>query len=86
MLQFKFMKVQVEGNPNLYRDLETGAIINCSDIEFNSYLQSKKRKIQEIEEISTLKTQVSEIDNLKNEINEIKDMMKLILSKLDSES
>lgn len=78
------MKIQVEGNPHLYRDLETGAIINCSDIEFNSYLQNKKRKLQEIEEINNLKNQVNEIDQLKSDVDEIKSMMKLILSKLDS--
>jgi CRISPR/Cas system CMR-associated protein Cmr5 small subunit len=80
------MKIQVEGNPHLYRDLESGAIVNCSDIEFNSYIESKKRKIEEINQINHLKNQVDQIDNLKNEISEIKDMMHLILSKLDSNS
>ena len=80
------MKIQVEGNPHLYRDSETGAIINCSDIELNSYLESKKRKIKEIEEIGKLKDQVNEIDKIKNDVSELKDMMKLILSKLDSNS
>lgn len=80
------MKVQVEGNPHLYRDVESGAILNCSDIEFNSYLQSKNNKLQEKKEIENLKLQVSEIENLKNDVDEIKDMMKLILSKLDSNS
>lgn len=80
------MKVQVEGNPHLYRDVESGAILNCSDIEFNSYLQSKNSKLQEKKEIENLKLQVSEIENLKNDVDEIKDMMKLILSKLDSNS
>lgn len=68
------MKIPVEGNPNLYRDSESGAIINCSDTEFNSYLKSRELKLKEKQEI----------DSLKNEVNEIKDMMKLILQKLDN--
>lgn len=47
------MKIQVEGNPHLYRDLETGAIINCSDIEFNSYLQNKKENYKKLKKLIT---------------------------------
>ena len=70
------MKLQVEGNPGLYRDSESGAIINYSDSELQSYLELKKKKLAEQEEIQRLKSDVSEI----------KDMMKIILSKLDSSS
>lgn len=68
------MKIPVEGNPNLYRDAESGAIINCSEIEFNSYLKSKNLKLKEKQEI----------EKLKSEVTEIKDTMNLILQKLDS--
>lgn len=70
------MKLQVEGNPGLFRDSESGAIINSSDSELQSYLELKKKKLAEQEEIQRLKSDVSEI----------KDMMKIILSKLDSSS
>lgn len=70
------MKIPVEGHPGLYRDSETGAILNTSDIEFNSYQKTKEFKLKEKQEI----------ENLKSDVNEIKDMMKLILSKLDSNS
>lgn len=70
------MKIPVEGNPGLFRDSESGAIINCSDSEFDSYLQAKKRKIMEKQEF----------ENLKNEVSELKDMMRLIISKLDTNS
>lgn len=76
MLQFDIMKIPVEGHSDLCRDSETGAIINTSDIEFNSYQKTKEMKLKEKQEI----------ENLKNDVNEIKDMMKLILSKLDSNS
>jgi formiminotetrahydrofolate cyclodeaminase len=80
------MKIQVEGNPNLYRDINSGAIVNGSDIEFEKYLELKKMKLQEISEMNQLKSQVSEIDQLKTDVNEIKDMMKIIISKLQSNS
>lgn len=70
------MRIPVEGNPGLFRDSESGAIINCSDSEFNSYLESKNKKLEE----------KKEFDILKNEVGELKDMMKLIISKLDSSS
>ena len=70
------MKIPVEGQPGLFRDSETVAIINDSNMEFDSYQRTKELKLKE----------KREFDNLKNEVTEIKDMMKLILSKLDSNS
>ena len=66
-------KVKVKDSPSLYRDEESGAILNCSDSEYNSYLKLKEKKMKE----------VSEMDKLKDDVDELKDMMKLILSKLD---
>ena len=68
------MKIPVEGNPTLYRDSESGAIINCSDSEYNSYLRSKEMKLKER----------TEIDNIKNDVNEMKEMMRMILQKLET--
>jgi hypothetical protein len=78
--------IPVEGNTGLYRDQVSGAILNCSDNDFDSYLQLKQRKIQEVEEFNSVKNKISEIDNIKSELNDMKDMIKLILSKLDSNS
>ena len=66
-------KVKVKDSGSLYRDEESGAILNCSDSEYNSYLKLKEKKMKE----------VSEMDKLKDDVDELKDMMKLILSKLD---
>ena len=66
-------KVKVKDSGSLYRDEESGAILNCSDSEYNSYLKLKEKKMRE----------VSEMDKLKNDVDELKDMMKLILNKLD---
>ena len=46
----------------------------------------KNNKIKEVEKINEMKEKVNEIDQLKSDVNEMKDMMKLILSKLDSNS
>ena len=66
-------KVKVKDSGALYRDEESGAILNCSDSEYNNYLKLKQQKLKE----------VIEMDKLKDDVDEIKDMMKLILSKLD---
>tara|TARA_B100000035_G_scaffold162938_1_gene138764 strand:+ start:1545 stop:1757 length:213 start_codon:yes stop_codon:yes gene_type:complete len=66
-------KVKVKDSPNLYRDEESGAILNCSDSDYNNYLTLKQKKLQEL----------SEMDKLKNDVDELKGMMKLLLDKLD---
>jgi len=70
------MKVPVEGHSGFYRDSSSGAILNCNDSEYNNYIKTKELKIKERQEI----------ENIKNDVSEMKDMMKLILSKLDSNS
>ena len=66
-------KIKVKDSNSLYRDEESGAILNCNDSEYDSYLQLKEKKLKE----------AAEMDKLKDDVDELKDMMKLILSKLD---
>ena len=66
-------KIKVKDSMSLYRDEQSGAILNCSDSEYDSYLKLKRKKMQE----------VNEMDKLKDDVDELKSMMKLILSKLD---
>ena len=66
-------KVKVKDSNSLYRDEESGAILNCNDAAYNNYLNMKENKMKE----------VNEMDKLKDDVDELKDMMKLILSKLD---
>ena len=66
-------KVKVKDSGSLYRDEDSGAILNCSDSEYNSYLKLKQKKMDE----------AGEMDKLKNDVDELKEMMKLILCKLD---
>ena len=66
-------KIKVKDSGSLYRDEESGAILNCSDSEYDNYLKLKQKKLQE----------ANEMDKLKDDVDEWKSMMKLILSKLD---
>ena len=66
-------KIKVKDSGSPYRDEQSGAILNCSDSEYDSYLKLKQKKMQE----------VNEMDKLKDDVDELKSMMKLILSKLD---
>ena len=66
-------KIKVENSNSLYRDAETGAILNCSDSDYENYLLLKRKRMQEI----------AEVDNLRNEVSVLKSMMKVILDKLD---
>ena len=66
-------RIKVKDSNSLYRDEESGAILNCNDSAYNNYLKMKQNKLNE----------VSEMDKLKDDVDELKDMMKLILSKLD---
>ena len=66
-------KIKVKDSGSLYRDEDSGAILNCSDSEYDRYLKLKQQKLSESKEM----------DKLKNDVDELKDMMKLILNKLD---
>lgn len=70
------MKIPVEGQPGLYRDSETGLLLMASDAQFSAYQRSKQISLKEKQEIN----------ELRGDVNELKDMMKLILSKLDTTS
>lgn len=66
------MLIPVEGHKNLYRDENSGAIINCDSSEYNQYMSLKKEKVKQKEEIETLK----------NDVNQIKLLLKQIVDRL----
>jgi hypothetical protein len=72
-------KRPVKDIPGLFRS-ESGAIINCSDSEYNNYMEAKKFKLKELEEKQNEK---EEIEQLKSDVEDLKDMIKLVLNKLD---
>jgi len=63
--------IPVQGHPNLYRDENSGAIINYDDLAYNQYVNS----------LNNRQNQKKEINDLKNEVNELKSLLKQLLEK-----
>tara|TARA_B100002019_G_scaffold193975_1_gene167926 strand:+ start:224 stop:439 length:216 start_codon:yes stop_codon:yes gene_type:complete len=60
--------IPVEGEPNLFRDRNTGAIINTDNAGYAQYMKMKQRRQTEREELATLKKDIEEIKSLLKEI------------------
>ena len=57
--------IPVNGHPNLYRDENSGAIINYDSTSYNQYMiASKNRKVQQ-----------HEIEQIRRDIDEIKSLL-----------
>ena len=63
--------IRVEGHKNLYRDENSGAIINTDSHGYSQYKKSKNIRL----------TQKEEIDVMKKDIEEIKNLLRLIAEK-----
>ena len=59
---------RVKGEPNLYRDNNTNAIINTDSAGYAEYMKMKHRRQTEREELDTLKRDIEEIKSLLKEI------------------
>ena len=53
--------IKVQGYPGLYRDENTGAIVNCNDSEYKHRLNK----------INAVDSQREEINRLRNELDEL---------------
>ena len=62
--------IRVKGHQNLYRDENSGAIVNCDSISYNQYLNTVHNK----------ESQRKELDQIKQDINEIKTLLKELLN------
>lgn len=60
--------IRIEGHKNLYRDENTGAVVNCDESEYNQYMLSKKEKIIQKKEIESIRMELDEIKTLLKEI------------------
>ena len=70
--------VQVEGHPDLSRDLNSNAIINRSR---SAYERAKKRAADAQVARDQIRNTTREINTLKSEIHEIKYLLKQLVSK-----
>lgn len=62
--------IPVEGHSNLYRDEQSGAIINCDTQAYHQYINS----------VNNRKIKREEINQIKKDIDEIKFLLKEILN------
>ena len=60
--------IPVEGHTNLYRDRETGAIVNIDTSGYSHYMRMKQRRQTEREELDILKKDIEEIKSLLKEL------------------
>ena len=68
------MKQPVEGHPNLYKDADSGVIVNRESSERSRYRLAKQQ--------ARANQQNSiELENLRNEIDEIKSLLHQLLNK-----
>ena len=63
--------IRVEGHKNLYRDENSGAIINTDSHGYSQYKKSRNIRL----------TQKEEIDGMKKDIEEIKNLLRLIVER-----
>ena len=68
--------LKVEGQTHLVRDVNSNAIINTNESEYQLYMQRVKVREKEADK---LRNAVKEINNIKSEIREIKDLIKKIV-------
>ena len=68
--------IKVEGHTHLVRDVNSNAIINTNQNEYQLYM--KRIKVRE-KQSDELRSAVKEINNLKKELREIKQLVKKIV-------
>jgi len=64
--------IPVKGNSGLFRDSETGAIINNNTNEYNTYMTNRNKLLSEKERLNRVETKV---ENLSDDIGDIKRML-----------
>jgi hypothetical protein len=62
--------IPVKGHPNLYRDENSGAIVNCDNNSYNQYVNS----------LNNRESQKNELNKIKEDINEIKSLLMEIIN------
>lgn len=62
------MMIPVKGHPNLYRDEQTGAIVNCDNNSYSQYMNSINNRMNQRQEIEDMKKDIDEIKSLLKEL------------------
>ena len=53
--------IKVKGHQNLYRDENSGAIINCDSLAYNQYVNALHNRELQKEELNKMKQDIDEI-------------------------
>ena len=72
----KYLKVESEDS--LVRDVDSNAIVNQNQSEFDKFLELSQRKYQEKKKFDDMR---SDLDSLKEDMNEIKTLLRNIMNK-----
>ena len=70
--------IQVDGKPELVRDINSGAIVNKNR---SAYEQAKRKAAEAQKQRDEIRGATREINTLKCEMHEIKDMLKTLLGR-----
>ena len=65
--------LKVKSNVSLVRDMDSNAIVNQNESEFDKFISLSKKKYTERNELDTMK---SDLDALKSDMKEIKSLLK----------
>lgn len=60
--------IPVEGHENLYRDRNTGSIVNTDKSNYDRYMKTKRLKQNERRELDIIKSDIEEIKSLLREL------------------
>lgn len=60
--------IKVEGHQNLYRDENSGAIINYDSSEYEDYLRNISQKESEKNQLDTMRKEIDELKSLLKEL------------------
>ena len=78
------MKKKVAGYQNIYKDPDSGVIVNRESSDRNRYRIAKQQALQAKEsqdEIGALKEELAELSGLREEMDELKSLLKQLLNK-----
>jgi len=70
--------IPVEGRPNLYRDANSGAIINTDNNAYKQHLKNCRRIQEEKDKINKLE---DDVESIKNDLLDIKLLLTSLLNK-----
>lgn len=72
--------IPIEGHEGLYKDSNTGAVLNNNQNDYQAYIKNRDRLISNKSRLNDLE---SKVDDLKNDISDIKSILLNLNSKKD---